>query len=119
MWIMLSAGVGAAGVVLGAFGAHALKEELDATQLATWNTAVEYQLVHAVALLAVVLHGNATGRSIQPAAALFATGILLFSGSLYGLSLGGPHVLGPVTPFGGLCFIAGWIALARLGSETD
>ncbi|MCH2171789.1 DUF423 domain-containing protein [Myxococcota bacterium] len=112
MWISTASLLGAAGVALGAFGAHALKARLDAQQLQTWSTAVEYHLVHAVALLAVVLWGNATGRSVQPSAALFTAGILAFSGSLYALALGGPRWLGPITPLGGLCFVGGWISLA-------
>ncbi|NNL67799.1 MAG: DUF423 domain-containing protein [Myxococcales bacterium] len=112
MWMTLTALLGAAGVALGAFGAHGLKGRLGPSGLATWQTAVEYHLIHVVALLALVLFGSATGRSIQPAAASFVAGIVLFSGSLYALALGGPRWLGPVTPLGGLAFIVGWLALA-------
>jgi len=114
MWIILASVLGTTGVALGAFGAHALKARLEAAQLATWSTAVEYHLLHAIALLALALYGKATGRAVQPSAALFVAGIVLFSGSLYALALGGPRWLGPVTPLGGLCFLAGWIALAWL-----
>ena len=113
-WISIASVLGAAGVALGAFGAHALKARLTPEQLHTWDTAVLYHLLHAVVLLALGLYAAATDRPIQPAAALFAAGIVLFSGSLYGLALGAPRWLGPVTPLGGLCFIGGWIALLWL-----
>ena len=99
---------------MGAFGAHALSERLDDRQLQVWSTAVNYQMFHAVALLALALWGSASGRSIQPAATLFALGVIAFSGSLYVLALGGPRWLGPITPLGGLCFLAGWGFLALL-----
>ena len=114
MWMTLTALLGATGVALGAFGAHGLKDRLGPAGLATWQTAVEYHLIHAVALLALVLWNGATGRPIQPAAASFAVGIVLFSGSLYALALGGPRWLGPVTPLGGLAFLVGWLARAWL-----
>ncbi len=107
--IILSAGLfGFTGVALGAFGAHALKETLAARgSVSTWQTAVLYQLIHAVALLALtMLTGNwVNARWI---ALCWSLGIVLFSGSLYWLSLGGPKILGPITPLGGLAFLAGW-----------
>ena len=115
MWIVLSSALGATGVALGAFGAHALETRLDAEHLEVWATAVEYHLIHALSLFALAAWGNATGRGIQPGAALFALGLGFFSGSLYGLALGAPRGLGPITPVGGLCLIGGWIALARIG----
>jgi uncharacterized membrane protein YgdD (TMEM256/DUF423 family) len=104
---------GATAVMLGAFGAHALRASLDEHALATWHTAVEYQFWHVLALLVVaaMASGRATA-SLRAAAIAFALGIGLFSGSLYALALGGPRVLGAITPFGGVAFIAGWIALA-------
>jgi uncharacterized membrane protein YgdD (TMEM256/DUF423 family) len=111
-WIVAAAGLlGFSGVALGAFGAHALKATLLANgTLATWQTAVLYQLVHAVALLALagIL---APARSAQRIASCWIGGVLLFSGSLYGLALGGPKWLGPVTPLGGLGFLVGWLLL--------
>lgn len=111
--------LGAAGVGLGAFGAHGLKARLGADGLDTWQTAVTYHLVHALALLAVGVWSRAAALSGQPAPGsldgagwLFALGVLLFSGSLYVLALGGPRWLGPVTPLGGVAFIAGWLLLA-------
>jgi len=111
-WISIAALLGALGVVLGAFGAHALRARLEPEELATWQTAVDYHLLHAVALLALSLWSHASGRAAGLAPALFLAGIVLFSGSLYGLVLGGPRWLGPVTPLGGLCLIAAWLALA-------
>ena len=114
---------GATGVALGAFGAHALKARLSSEALATWDTAVFYQLVHALALLAVVgamrlplLQAPLPTSQAAPVGFVvagwgFLVGIVLFSGSLYGLSLGGPRLLGPVTPLGGLALILGWLGL--------
>ena len=112
-WIALSAGIfGFTGVALGAFGAHALKEALTArSSLATWQTAVLYQLVHAVALLVISGWPLLRGKIIW-AARCWVVGIVLFSGSLYGLSLDGPTVLGPITPLGGLAFLIGWLLVA-------
>lgn len=109
--LLAAALLGAAGVALGAFGAHGLRARLDARALEVWETAVRYHLAHAVALLAIALSPQAA--SMRAAGWLFAAGIALFSGSLYALALGGPRLLGPVTPLGGLAFIAGWLWLAR------
>jgi uncharacterized membrane protein YgdD (TMEM256/DUF423 family) len=114
VWLVISALVGASGVILGAFGAHALRSRLDDAALATWNTAVQYHLIHALALLALALFARATGRSVALPSGLMAAGILLFSGSLYLLATAGWRWLGPVTPLGGLCFIAGWLSLLLL-----
>jgi len=109
---MCAAIAGFAGVALGAFAAHGLKARLAPEMLAVFETAVRYQIYHAFALL-----GAAWGwarwqrREFTLAGALFMAGILLFSGSLYGLALSGPRWLGPVTPVGGLAFLAGWLAL--------
>lgn len=118
MWITVAGLMGATAVALGAFGAHALKARLETDSLATWSTAVEYHLVHALALLALALFGSATGRPVGLPAAAFTAGIVLFSGSLYLLALGGPRWLGPITPLGGACFIGGWIALLGLARST-
>lgn len=109
-WITLAAGLlGLTGVALGAFGAHALKEQLAASgHVETWRTAVFYQLLHAVALLALAGWRDAHGGADRRAAACWVAGVILFSGSLYWLSLGGPRFLGPVTPLGGIAFLAGW-----------
>lgn len=109
--IILAAGLlGFLGVALGAFGAHALKATLVANgQLDSWKTAVLYQLVHAVALLALAGWRDAHGGPNLKVAFCWVLGVLLFSGSLYCLALGGPiSVLWPVTPLGGLALLAGW-----------
>lgn len=109
-WLLLAGALLAAtGVALGAFGAHALRETLGAQKLGTWNTAVQYQMWHAVALIAL---SAVTLPRIGLPAALLATGTVLFSGSLYALALTGARWLGPVTPIGGAMMIAGWAALA-------
>lgn len=113
-WIALSAGVlGFTGVALGAFGAHALKETLTArASLPTWQTAVLYQLVHSIALL-VIAGWPVVGGKIVWAARCWTAGIILFSGSLYSLSLGGPiKFIWPITPLGGLAFLLGWLFIA-------
>lgn len=112
------AGVGAilAGiaVALGAFGAHALRRRLPAERLATFQTGVQYQVYHALGILAGAYVNPSVGSlSLRETAVwLFVLGILLFSGSLYALSLTGIRRFGAVTPLGGLCFIAGWLLLA-------
>ena len=97
-------------MVLGAFGAHALKDRLGADALALWQTAVQYHFWHALALLAVALAGS--GPWSKTAGWLLIAGILLFSGSLYSLALGAPRALGIATPIGGLALILGWLAFA-------
>lgn len=107
--IVLAAGLlGFTGVALGAFGAHALKETLVAKGTsATWQTAVLYHLLHAVALLALAgWAGN--WPNARWIGLCWSLGVILFSGSLYWLALGGPKLLGPVTPLGGLALLAGW-----------
>ena len=92
-------------VVLGAFGAHALRSTLETRgMLDVWNKAVLYHLVHAIALFALALYGTAN----RGAWWLLFAGIFLFSGSLYLMALTNLRWLGAVTPFGGLCFLAGW-----------
>ncbi|HEY0947242.1 MAG TPA: DUF423 domain-containing protein [Opitutaceae bacterium] len=102
---------GFAGVALGAFGAHGLKATLAARGMtAAWDTAVLYHLVHAVALLSIGRPTLAGAGARWPvwAAGAWAVGVVLFSGSLYALALGGPRWLGPVTPLGGTAFLVGW-----------
>ena len=111
--------LGALGVLAGAFGAHGLRGVLGAAALETWKTAVLYQLVHAMLLVAVaiwlrflIVSGHSRSIPLEFAGWLLLVGILLFSGSLYALALGGPAVLGPVTPLGGVAFVLGWLAVA-------
>ena len=101
---------GGLAVVLGAFAAHAMKAHYDEAQLRTFETGVRYQMYHALALLLCGVLGT-LGHKTRAAAVLFASGILLFSGSLYGLVLLDARWLGPVTPIGGVAFVAGWLAL--------
>ena len=102
-----------AAVALGAFGAHALKAQLAAPVLATFEVAVRYQMYHALALIAVAwVHVQWPGPLVLAAGWLFLAGIVVFSGSLYLLTLLGPTWLGAVTPFGGAAMIAGWACLA-------
>jgi len=116
--LLAGAVAGAIAVVLGAFGAHALRSVLDERALATWHTAVEYQFWHALALLAVgVLARARPTRAATVAAIAFVAGIVLFCGSLYMLALGSPRIVGAITPFGGVAFIAGWIALAAYAAR--
>lgn len=111
-YLLLAALFGFTGVGLGAFAAHGLKNRLSAEYLAIFQTGVTYQLVHALALLAVaLLTVHVPGRLTTWAGALFCLGIVLFSGSLYLLTLTGVGKLGIVTPFGGLAFLAGWFCL--------
>ena len=101
------------GVVLGAFGAHGLRGRLDADMLAVFETGVRYQLIHGLGLLAVSWAASRwPGGWVGSAGWLFLAGIVVFSGSLYLLTLTGARWLGAITPIGGLCLIAGWVVLA-------
>ena len=113
-WLAVAAVLGAVGVVLGAFGAHGLRERLEPAQLASWGTAVQYHLLHSLALLALALYASHSGRAVTLPAGLWTAGVALFSGSIYLLVLTELRWLGPVTPLGGLCLIAGWLALLAL-----
>ncbi|WP_223414015.1 MULTISPECIES: DUF423 domain-containing protein [unclassified Pseudomonas] len=111
-FLMLAAFFGFTGVALGAFAAHGLKSRLTPEYLTIFHTGVTYQLVHTLALLGVALLATQIpGRLITWAGASFAIGILLFSGSLYLLTLTGISKLGIITPFGGLAFLIGWLCL--------
>jgi len=100
-------------VAAGAFGAHALKAQLSTDMLQTWKTAVDYHFYHALGLLLIgVLSVALPGLPLKWPAILLVLGMVLFSGSLYALSLTGIKVLGAITPLGGLSFIAAWLVLA-------
>ncbi len=101
---------GASAVLLGAFGAHALRDVLDARGIELWHTAVSYHFWHALAL-ALVGFAAVPGRARRVALIALAIGIVIFCGSLYALALGAPRWFGAVTPVGGVAFIVGWIAL--------
>lgn len=113
LFVIIGALLGAVGVGAGAFGAHALRERLSPDLLGTFETAVRYHLIHVVGLLIVAWAVTRwPGTATTAAGWLFLIGIVLFSGSLYALSLTGIRVFGAITPFGGVAFIAGWLALA-------
>lgn len=112
-FFILGALLAGLGVTAGAFGAHTLRGRLTPELLTVFETGVRYHLIHALALLAAAWAATRwPGTAIRAAGWLFLVGTLLFSGSLYGLSLGGMRALGAVTPLGGAAFIAGWLALA-------
>ncbi|HJQ98511.1 MAG TPA: DUF423 domain-containing protein [Candidatus Polarisedimenticolaceae bacterium] len=112
-WFVIGAIAGASGVVLGAFGAHSLKARVGPDLLEVWETAARYQILHALALLATAWASERwPGGASTAAGWLFLLGIVVFSGSLYALVLSGVRAWGAVTPVGGLCLIAGWLALA-------
>jgi uncharacterized membrane protein YgdD (TMEM256/DUF423 family) len=103
----------ALGVLLGAFGAHALKNILVPEMLAVYKTGVEYQFYHALGLLLIGVIGFQVKSKYLPwSGILISIGIILFSGSLYILSISGIKAIGAITPIGGLSFVAGWIFLA-------
>lgn len=113
IFLVIAATNGMVAVILGAFGAHALKARLDENALAVWHTAVQYHFVHTLALfaLSILMQQNARSGALTASAVLFTLGLLFFSGSLYLLALGGPRWLGPITPLGGAFFIAAWASL--------
>lgn len=114
LFLFLGALFGGLAVVLGAFGAHALKARLTPELVATFETGVRYQMYHALALLvlALVAERRPTDGLLTFGGWLFVVGILLFSGSLYVLTLSGIRWLGAITPVGGTAFIIGWFCLA-------
>ena len=112
-WFAAAAILCGLGVVLGAFGAHGLRERLTADMLAVFETGVRYHFIHALGLFAVAWAASRwPGPLVGAAGWLFVAGIAIFSGSLYVLSISGIRWLGAITPIGGLCMIAGWALLA-------
>jgi uncharacterized membrane protein YgdD (TMEM256/DUF423 family) len=114
MFLLLAAVLGGLAVVLGAFGAHGLRAIIDPAMLSVYQTAVQYHFWHALGLIGVAFAADRypESRLIRAAGWAMLLGILLFSGSLYVLSLSGIGRLGMITPFGGLALIAGWVLLA-------
>ena len=115
-WIALGSGLAGLSVMLGAFGAHSLKASLTEKKLATFHTATDYLGYHSLGLMGIgvliyILKGE-TAKKLKRSAIWILVGIVFFSGSLYGLVFDGPRFLGPVTPFGGLSFMIGWLTLA-------
>ena len=114
LFLMLASVSGMFAVIFGAFGAHALKNRLDAYAMGVFETAVQYHFYHSFALLVVGILALSHPETalLKSSGWLFFIGLLVFSGSLYILSLTGITWLGAVTPLGGLAFIAGWACLA-------
>ena len=113
-WILIAAALGFLAVALGAFGAHALKGQLSDAQYGNFQTGIFYQMVHLLAILMIALQTKLNSNLIIWAMRCWGFGILFFSGSLYLLAtrdllpFGQMSWLGPVTPLGGLLFLAGW-----------
>ncbi|TZF84009.1 DUF423 domain-containing protein [Pedobacter sp. BS3] len=115
--IITAALTGMLAVIFGAFGAHALRDRLSVDELEIWKTAVSYQFYHTIALLFLALANGLKQDLVNKIYGCFIVGMLFFCGSLYLLStrslthIGFSHIIGPITPIGGLLFIAGWIIL--------
>lgn len=116
MLVLFGAAMGFAGVTLGAFGAHGLEGRVTAEGMGWWNTASQYLLLHAVAVLACGLSGRA-GLTASGAWAM-GLGALVFAGTLYAMALGAPRWLGAVTPLGGLGMLAGWTMIGAAGLRS-
>ncbi len=107
--LLAAALLGASAVMLGAFGAHALRSTFGPQQLGWWQTATLYELAHAIALLVIA---TLPLRRTILAGGCMALGTIIFSGSLYLMALGLPRWLGAITPIGGILLIAGWLVLS-------
>jgi uncharacterized membrane protein YgdD (TMEM256/DUF423 family) len=117
-WWRVAGLTGALGVAIGAFGAHGLQDHVDPAHIERWwNTGARYHLVHSAALLGVAAHPGKGTRAVWFAGGAFVLGVVLFSGSLYAMTLTGITKLGMITPLGGVSFIAGWVALALASTE--
>ena len=113
LFLSLGSISGALAVMIGAFGAHGLKDKLCEEMLRVYKTGVEYHFYHTLALLGIGLFALHCKSALLTASGWsMLAGIILFSGSLYALSITGIKVLGAITPIGGLCFIIGWVLLA-------
>ncbi len=114
IFLAIAATLGGISVILGAFASHALQDRLSERALEIWQTGTKYQMYHALALIFIALLLERFPNGSTPlimAGYAFIAGIVLFSGSLYALSLSGIKILGAVTPLGGVAFITGWICL--------
>ena len=113
-WTSVAAGLLALAVMLGAFGAHGLRDRLDTYSMGVYEKAVFYHFVHAMGMLVVSILPRTSGLVCW----LLLAGIVLFSGSLYVLAVTGLRVLGAVTPFGGVAFIGAWVLLAYTAARS-
>lgn len=104
-------------MALGAFGAHIIRDRVTPADLGIWQTAVQYQMVHGLAMLLVAVLPERFPRP-RVSLNLFGVGVLIFSGSLYLLVLTNTRWLGAITPLGGLCFLAGWLSIAWPGRKS-
>ena len=117
-WIRVCAVLMFVAVALGAFGAHALRSRLSADMLAVFETGVRYHVYHALALIAVAFVADKSASSLANASGwAFTIGVVIFSGSLYVLSISGIRWLGAITPIGGTAFLIGWILLFLAASR--
>lgn len=117
--LITGAFLGGLGVAIGAFGAHALKSTLELQgRVETFELAVKYEFYHALAILAIGLLYPKNATTLTWAFLSMLCGVILFSGSLYALSLSGATMLGMITPFGGVLLIIGWILLIRALAKT-
>ena len=113
LWLTIGALNGLLAVALGAFAAHVLRQKLEPRLFEIWEVGVRYHMYHALALVAVALaYAQWQKPLLVTAGWLFVAGIVIFSGSLYVLSLTGLRWLGAITPMGGVALIAGWVLLA-------
>ncbi|MBQ02384.1 MAG: hypothetical protein CL477_17075 [Acidobacteria bacterium] len=112
-WFATGAVLCGLGVLLGAFGAHGLRDRVAADMLVVYETGVRYHLTHALGVLAVAWAASRWPNAwTGSAGGLFVAGVVLFSGSLYLMAVTGVRWLGAITPIGGVCFVVGWVALA-------
>jgi len=112
VFLSFAAASGFLSVCLGAFAAHGLKDRIASESLVIWQTGVQYQMYHALALLGIgLLYHFRTSNSLKLSGLAFILGSFLFSGSLYALAFGALPIVGVITPIGGLSFLIGWAAL--------
>jgi uncharacterized membrane protein YgdD (TMEM256/DUF423 family) len=117
--LLLGGVLGFVGVACGAMGAHALRDQLDATALDWWKTGAQYAQIHAVLLVAVALAvPRPRPRLVRIACAALVLGIVIFAGTLWAMALGAPRWFGAITPLGGSSLLAAWLALAAAGVRT-
>ena len=114
MFTRIAAALGLLAVVLGAFGAHALKSRIDADLMVVYQTGVQYHLVHAlgIIIIGVLIHMLPAAKWLPAAGWTMTAGVVIFSGSLYLLSITGIRLLGAVTPIGGIALLAAWLLVA-------